>query len=337
MSGAVAPLRRRDTRRVSLDAIQAPVRDRLERVHPELQRIVVHEVPMIEQVSAHLLQMRGKMFRPTLALLASDVDGRGESGAVTLAAAIELMHLATLVHDDSVDHSVLRRGLPTVNAMFSHQTSVIMGDFLYSRALSALVSLQSIDVVRIFAEVTSELAVGEMRQLAAIDTLDLDEAEYVKLVRSKTGSLLAAACEAGALFGAKQHCGAMARYGERLGIAFQIADDLLDYTEDPSVTGKPSGLDLKEHKVTLPLIGALPKLSKAARGRVQALFADESPSAEQVAEVVGIVSEAGGLEYARVRGAQFADEANDALSALPESAARASLADAIVYVMERRS
>lgn len=337
MSEAVAEIRAHTDEPVTLASIQAPIRERLDRVTPEMHRIVVHDLPMIEQVSGHLLQKRGKLFRPTLALLSSHVEGSSDDEAITLSAAIELMHLATLVHDDSVDHSALRRGLPTVNALFSHQVSVIMGDFLYSRALRALVSLGNMPVLKLLTDVSNELAVGEMRQLAAIDALEFDEDEYVKLIRAKTASLLSAACETGAMYGAPQHSPALARFGERLGLAFQIADDLLDYTENESVTGKPSGLDLKEHKVTLPLIGALPHLSAAARGRVDALFADESPSEALVADVVAIVADAGGLEYARSRGAQFADEAYEALSGLPESPVRRALADAIVYVMDRRS
>lgn len=337
MSGAVAAARGDSTSSVTLAGIQAPIRQRLDLVVPELHRVVVSDLPMIEQVSTHLLQMRGKLFRPTLTLLASEAEGRGENGAVTVAAAIELMHLATLVHDDSVDHSALRRGLPTVNALFSHQVSVIMGDFLYSRALKALVALENLPVLKILTEVSNQLTIGEMRQLGAIDALEFDESDYVELIRCKTGSLLSAACETGAHYGAPRHSRALARYGERLGLAFQIADDLLDYTEDTSVTGKPSGADLKEHKVTLPLIGALPRLTSAARGRVDALFADANPTDEAVAEVVGLVADAGGLDYARARGAQFADEANAALDGLPESAVRSALSDAIVYVMERRS
>lgn len=337
MSGAVAPLPRTSARAVTLEGIQAPVRQRLDRVMPDMHHVVSHDLPMIEQVSAHLLSKRGKLFRPTLVLLASDAEGRSEGQAVRLASAIELMHLATLVHDDSVDHSALRRGLPTVNALFSHQISVIMGDFLYSRALRALVELENLPVLRILTDVSNELAVGEMRQLAAIDALEFDEAEYIKLIRAKTASLLSAACETGAFYGAIQHRAALARFGERLGLAFQIADDLIDYTEDERTTGKPTGADLKEHKVTLPLIGALPRLSAAARARVDALFADPSPSDALVAEVVGIVAEAGGLAHARSLGARFASEASEALEALPDSPVRASLGDAIVYVMERRS
>ena len=324
-------------RTVSLAAIQAPVRERLDRVHPELHRIVVHGLPAIEAVSGHLLKKLGKMFRPTLSLLASDIEGKGDDRAITLAAAIELMHLATLVHDDSVDHSALRRGQPTVNALFSHQVSVIMGDFLYSRALQAMVSLESLEIMRLLTEVSNELAVGEMRQLGAIEKLSFDEEGYVALIRSKTGSLLRASCETGTFFGAMRFRGEMARYGERLGLAFQIADDLIDYVGDERLTGKPVGLDLKEHKVTLPLIAGLRRMSAAGRKRVETLFAEPEPSDELVAEVVGIVSEAGGLEYARMRGAQFADEANSALEGLPDSPVRASLADAIVYVMARRS
>jgi len=335
MTGAAAPARQ-SAGAVSLAAIQAPVKSRLERVLPELQRVVAHDLPLIQQVVHYVMQKKGKMFRPTLTLLASDVEGRGEDRAVTLAAAIELMHLATLVHDDSVDHSVLRRGMPTLNSEFSHEIAVIMGDYLYSRALGALVRLGRLTVVRIMTDVTAELAVGEMRQLSSLDTLDFTEEAYVKTVSSKTGSLLSAACETGSLFGAEKHQAALARYGDLLGIAFQIADDLLDYIHDPGLTGKPSGLDLREHKVTLPLIGALPRMSPAARGRVDKLFAEKAPSDALVAEVMGIVTEAGGLDYAHQRGAHFAERAHDALAGLPDTPARASLADAIVYVMERR-
>lgn len=331
MTGAAAP-----ARTVTLAGIQAPIKARLDRVVPELQSIVVHELPSIQAVSHHLLQAKGKLFRPTLTLLASDVEGRGSDKAVTLSAAIELMHLATLVHDDSVDHSVKRRGMPTLNKTFSHEVAVIMGDYLYARALGALVRLENLTVVRIMTDVTAELAIGEMRQQSAVDALDFTEEAYVKTVSSKTGSLLSAACETGSLLGAERHQAALARYGDLLGIAFQIADDMLDYG-DTTVTGKPSGLDLLEHKVTIPLIGALKTMSPAARKRVDALFAEAEPSDAMVAEVKGLVAEAGGLEYAHQRGGEFAERAHDALATLPDTPARASLADAIVYVMERRS
>ena len=332
-----APPRARVPATSALREIQAPVARRLEDVVTEMRRVVTADLPLIEQVSGHLLQMRGKMFRPTLALLASETAGTPEPRVVTLAAVVELMHLASLVHDDSVDHSALRRGLPTVNSLFSHQVSVIMGDFLYSRALEALVALGDIDLLRVLTSVSTQLTIGEMRQLAAVEALAFGEADYESLIQAKTASLLSAACETGAMCGAAQHRQALRRYGERLGMAFQVADDILDYTETASVTGKPSGLDLKEHKVTLPLIAALPRLSAADRARVEALFAAAVPGDDQIADVIALVTTAGGIEHARRRGEQFAREAEEALDGLPDTPARTALADAILYVMDRRS
>jgi octaprenyl-diphosphate synthase len=320
-----------------LKEIQAPVRERLDQIGPTMVEIMSVDLPQIQEVNKHLLKMRGKLFRPTLALLSSAIEGKADPRAVKLAASIELMHLATLVHDDSVDHSVLRRGLPTVNSLFSHEISVIMGDLLYSRALGQLVRLGDIEILRILTDVTSELAIGEMRQLAAIERLGFTDEAYFKMIRAKTASLLAAACETGAMCGASRFSSAMARYGDRLGMAFQIADDLLDYTENESVTGKPCGLDLKEHKVTLPLIAALPRLSPAGRREIDTLFSTEQPSDAQVAKVVAVVAEAGGIDAARKRGEQFMREAEEALGGMPDSPARASLMDAIAYVLERRS
>jgi octaprenyl-diphosphate synthase len=321
----------------ALRAIQAPVRDRLELVVEEMHHIVTSDLPMIEAVSTHLLRMRGKMFRPTLTLLSSATMGTPDSRAIRLAAVVELMHLATLVHDDSVDHSVLRRGLPTVNSLFSHQVSVIMGDFLYTRAHRALVEIGDIEFLRILTGVANELTIGEMRQLGAVDRLEFSEDDYFALIRSKTAVLIAAACETGALCGAAAFRNALARYGELLGMAFQIADDILDYVSDSSVVGKPTGLDLREHKVTLPLILARPQLSAASRARVDELFAAEEPDDRLIADVVGIVADAGGIEGARERGARFAHEAELALSPIPDSSVRSALTDAISYVMDRRS
>jgi octaprenyl-diphosphate synthase len=335
VTGAVA--RARTPATAALKEIQAPVREGLERVVGEMRRVVTADLPLIEQVSGHLLQMRGKMFRPTLALLASETAEASETRVITLAAVLELMHLASLVHDDSVDHSAMRRGLPTVNSLFSHQVSVIMGDFLYSRALEALVALGDLDLLRVLTSVSTQLTVGEMRQLAAVDALAFTVQDYEMLIGAKTASLLSAACETGAMCGARMHRDALRSYGERLGMAFQVADDILDYTGTASVTGKPSGLDLKEHKVTLPLIAALPRLTRAQRAVVESLFATDAPSDDQVNEVISLVGKAGGIEDAHRRGEEFAREAEEALDSLPDTPARTALGDAILYVMDRRS
>lgn len=320
----------------ALRDIQAPVHTDLTAVTQELWRIVSADVPLVQEVQEHLMGMKGKLFRPTLLLLSASVEDAPPPKAVTFAAVIELIHLATLVHDDAVDHSVLRRGMPTLNALFSHQVSVIMGDFLYLRALRELVALGDLEAMRSITNASNEMTLGEIRQLGSYDALAFSEQDYETLNRAKTASLFMAACDVGALCGAPRHREALTRFGERLGMAFQVADDLLDYTEQQEMTGKPSGLDLKEHKVTLPLIAALREMPASARARVDALFASKEPDDEAIAEVVAIVRDHGGLEYARRRADQFSREAEDALADLPDGPARASLMDAIGYVVERR-
>ncbi len=319
----------------TLAEIQAPIREDLERVSRELRRSVTARFSLLESVTDHLMLMKGKMFRPTMVLLSSAVEGAVPRRAISLAAIVELVHLATLVHDDAVDHSVLRRGMPTVNSLFSHQVSVIAGDFLYSRAMVELVADGDLEVLQVMAETTNAMTVGEMRQLAALDALAFSEADYESLIRSKTATLLSAACEIGAIAGAPGYRHQLARYGERLGMAFQVADDLLDYTAEEAVMGKPKGLDLREHKVTLPLIAALRSVTVAEREQIEALFADAEPADEQIARIVGIVSDRGGLEYARARAQQYAADAEAALEGLPAGAAVTALHEAISYAVDR--
>jgi octaprenyl-diphosphate synthase len=321
---------------VSLADLQGPLRPRLERVQQELRRIVEADFGLIAQVNAHLFQMQGKLFRPTLLLLGDEATGAADPRATTLAAVVELIHLATLVHDDSVDHSVLRRGMPTINSLFSHQVSVIMGDYLYSRAVIELVKLDDLEPLRVLGRVTNEMTVGEMRQLLAHEPLHFSEEEYDLLIKAKTASLVSGACEVGALRAVPRERAALRRFGEALGMAFQIVDDLLDYVGDASVTGKPTGSDLREHKVTLPLIAALPKMGDADRRRVADLLLAPEPTDEQIHAVVESVAEAGGLDYARERALRLAQQADSELDRLPPSPARDALRASIVYVVDRR-
>lgn len=321
----------------ALREIQAPVIEGLQRVNEELWRIVSVDADLVRNVKEHLMLMKGKMLRPTLVLLASETDQTADPRATAYAAVIELIHLATLVHDDAVDHSVLRRGRPTINALFSHQVSVIMGDFLYARAVHELVRLADLETFAVISAASNELTMGEMRQLAALDALAFTEADYDILIRAKTAALFSAACEVGALCGARAHRERLTRYGQLLGMAYQVADDLLDYTEASETVGKPTGLDLREHKVTLPLIAALQSMSAPARRVVEELFATAEPLDEHIAEVIEIVRDQGGLDYARRRGEDLAQQAEELLSQLPETSARSSLVDTLAYVMDRRS
>jgi octaprenyl-diphosphate synthase len=321
---------------VSLGDLQRPLRGRLDQVQQELRRIVEADFGLIAEVNAHLFQMQGKMFRPTLLLLSDEATGASDPRATTLAAVVELIHLATLVHDDSVDHSVLRRGMPTINSLFSHQISVIMGDYLYSRAVIELVRLDDLEPLRVLGRVTNEMTVGEMRQLLAHEPLQYSEEEYDLLIRSKTASLVSGACEVGALRALPNERAALRRFGMALGMAFQIVDDLLDYVGDANVTGKASGSDLREHKVTLPLIAALPRMAQADRDEVDRLMSTAEPTESQIQAVIGSVAEAGGLEYARERALRLAQQADAELDELPDSPGREALRASITYVVDRR-
>ncbi len=325
-----------DVANVTLEEIQAPVRGELDAVFDELARVVKADVPIINEVGEHLLRIKGKMFRPTLLLLSARAAGRISEREVTLGAVVELIHLATLLHDDSVDHSALRRGQPTVNAEFSHEVAVIMGDYLYSRAIEQLVNLRSQEALEIMSRVTNELTIGEMREVVAYDGLDFTERDYDSLILAKTASLMAGACELGGLAGGNQWRERLRRYGTDLGAAFQIADDLLDYTATEEVTGKPAGQDLREHKVTLPLIAAVPYLNTSERRQIEALMANPTPDDSEIAAIIEIVDARGGIDTARERASELAGSAEAELEYLPPGPAREALRASITYCVERR-
>ena len=323
--------------RARLDQIQAPVADQLEAVFEEIRRIVLSDFPPVQEVNDYLALARGKLFRPTLLLLSHQVSGGDDPRAPALGAIVELVHLATLVHDDAVDHSVLRRGMPTVNALWNHQSAIIMGDYLYSRAVSELASFGRTEMIQVLAGAANEMSVGEMRQLVSADALAFTEEDYFRLIRAKTASLMSAACALGAMLGGDvRHREALQRFGHLVGMAFQIADDLLDYTGSEASTGKPTGQDLHEHKMTLPLIAAMDEMDDPARQEVERFFADPDPKPEGIQRVIELTSEHGGLEYARATADRYGERAAEALQGLPDLEATRALRAAVTYVIDRR-
>lgn len=289
----------------------------------------------MDDVSAYLFSRSGKLFRPTLLLLSDALGGGTSPNAVKLGAIVELLHVATLVHDDAVDHSAKRRGMPTVNDRWTHQVAIIAGDYLYSRAVIEITELGELEPISILANTANQMTIGEMRQLVLHDGLDFTRDDYDRLCECKTASLISAACELGAMSGAPEHRAAMRSYGYHLGMAFQMIDDLLDYESPAEVTGKPSGQDLLEHKVTLPLISALDRMDDAGRRAVERLFADPEPAAAAVDEVVDLVRRYGGLDEAREEARAEADRARGWLEGLPDGDALSSLELAVDYVVER--
>ena len=318
-----------------LAQIQAPVQDRLDRVLDEIRRIVAADFDRIEEVNDYLLLLPGKLFRPTLVLLSNEVGGDPHSDAVTFAATVELVHLATLVHDDAVDNSVLRRGQPTVNALWTHQIAIIMGDYLYSRAVTELARVGHLEAIRILGDAASVMSVGEMRQLTAYDALDFSEEDYYRLISAKTASLMKAACGMGAFLGSQAHGEALSAFGHNLGMAFQVADDILDYVGSEEETGKPVGHDLRERKVTLPLVGALRTASPAAEQEIKEFFTLTEPGDEEIFRIVDLVRELGGVSYAKSVAEGFAGSAERALDGLPEGPILESLRGSITYVVDR--
>jgi len=318
-----------------LQQIQEPVRDRLDQVLDELRRIVVADFDRIEEVNDYLLLLPGKLFRPTLVLLSNEVGGAPHEDAVTFGAVVELVHLATLVHDDAVDHSVLRRGQPTVNALWTHQIAIIMGDYLYSRAVTELARIGSLEAIRTLAVAANAMSVGEMRQLTAYDGLDFTEDDYYRLISAKTASLMGAACDMGALAGREEFREPLRRFGDNLGMAFQVADDILDYVGSEEETGKPAGQDLREKKVTLPLLGALGTAPESAEEEFRAFFDGSEPSEPEIERIVHLVRDLGGVDYAREQGQRFAAGAEEALAGLPDGLPVRALRESITYVADR--
>ena len=319
----------------NLSSVQNLVAGRLEEVQGDLKRIIISDFDLIEEINEYLLLMRGKLFRPTVLLLSSEVGGSPSDDAITLAAVVELVHLATLVHDDAVDHSVLRRGLPTVNALWTHQIAIIMGDYLYSRSVTELTRLGRLDAVAVLASAANEMSIGEMRQLTSYDALEFTESDYYRLIASKTASLMSATCEMGALGGVNEYRKSLALFGHHLGMAFQIADDLLDYTGSEAITGKPSGHDLRERKVTLPLVGALKNVSDVESREIRDFFTLVEAADEDIDRVIEIVHDRGGLDYANKRADLYAGLAWEVLATLPEDPAVHALRDAVTYTVGR--
>ena len=320
---------------VDLEEVRLPVKDRLCEVERELLDMVPSGFGSLDEVGQYLFSRSGKLFRPTLLLLADGVEGRPSENAVTLGAIVELLHVATLVHDDAVDHSVKRRGMPTVNERWTHQVAIIAGDYLYSRAVIEITALGELEPIGILANTANKMTIGEMRQLVLHGGLDFNREDYDRLCECKTASLISAACELGAMAGASKYRKALRVYGYHLGMAFQMVDDLLDYLSPTELPGKPRGQDLQEHKVTLPLIAALPTLRSSERRTIQELFNNPTPTVEDVSAVIDLVSDSGGIDVARKEARRHAELARECLAGIPETEYLVSLQLAADFVVER--
>ncbi|MCW0370492.1 polyprenyl synthetase family protein [Xanthomonas sacchari] len=301
-----------------------------------IRRRLSSDVVLINQIADHIVSAGGKRLRPMLVVLAGRACGAGGPMQHQLAAIIEFIHTSTLLHDDVVDESDLRRGRSTANALWGNAPSVLVGDFLYSRSFQLMVELDSMAVMRLLADTTNRIAEGEVLQLLHVHNPDTDEAAYLRVIERKTAVLFAAGTRLGALASGASEAvqERLYDYGMQLGYAFQIADDVLDYTADAADLGKNLGDDLAEGKATLPLIHAMAHADDATRARLRQIV--EQGDASAMPEVLAAIDASGGIEYSRRRAADYAAAAERALDGLPENEAVAALRGLARYAVERR-
>ena len=302
-------------------------------------RMASEHAPRIPEVTAHLIEAGGKRLRPMLTLAAARLCGYAGTDHQKLAATVEFIHTATLLHDDVVDESQRRRGRPTANLLWDNKSSVLVGDYLFARSFQLMVETGSLRVLDILANASAVIAEGEVLQLTAAQDLGTTEETYLKVIRGKTAALFSAATESGAVIAgaAAEQVQALHTYGDALGIAFQIADDLLDYGGSSAVIGKNTGDDFRERKLTLPLIKAVAKSDAAERAFWQRVIEKGDQRDDDLAQAMAIMARHGALEAARAEALDWSARARAALEILPDHPLRGMLSDLAAYVVARIS
>ena len=320
----------------SLEVVRAPIEADLGKVDEVIRRRLDSDVVLIRTIANYIVGSGGKRLRPALVLLAANAFGAEGSAKHELAAVIEFIHTATLLHDDVVDESSLRRGRKTANAEFGNAASVLVGDFLYSRAFQMIVEAGSLRVMKVLADATNVIAEGEVLQLLNVHDADTDEGQYLRVIRYKTAKLFEAATQVGAIIGgARPEIEvALAEYGMHLGTAFQLIDDVLDYSGDLHETGKNLGDDLAEGKPTLPLIYVMRAGNDQEREIVR--HAIEHGGKADLEGVVTAIHRVGALDFAREQARAEAVSATARLAFLPHSACRDSLLQLALFSVERK-
>ncbi|MGB3542370.1 polyprenyl synthetase family protein [Rubrivirga sp.] len=339
MAVAVAPAPLSETAPVGLKEVQAPVADDLEAFRQHFREAMQSRVRLLDTVVSYLLKRKGKQIRPTLVLLSAQLTGGITDRSYRAAALIELLHTATLVHDDVIDESDTRRGVASINALWKNKVGVLLGDYLLSRGLLLALDDGDYDLLHITSDAVRRMSEGELLQLETARRLDMTEERYFRIIGDKTGSLIASCMAAGAASaGADDETVARAKaIGETIGLAFQIRDDLFDYDAVGAASvGKPVGLDLQDRKMTLPLILALDRASDADRKRIRRIVKKRKKSRAQTDEVVRFVSESGGLAAARARMEELAADAASEIRSFPASPARDALVGLCAFVVARK-
>ncbi len=317
----------------------SPVQADLDDFSRNLNDVVKGDSPLIASIARHLLKARGKRIRPAFLFLSSRAADNFTEHTVSASLAIELIHTATLLHDDVVDESEMRRGQDTVNAQWTNLISVLMGDYLFAKAFRIMVTTESLQLMQAISEATERVSIGELRQIEETGNYDVSEDEYLSIIADKTASLFAVSCETGPILlkrpiGERQR---FAMFGEKIGTAFQIADDLLDFVGDAEVTGKEPGNDVLTGRVTLPLIFTLKNVGKAARKEILGCLDQPERDQETFQRLHQFVTESGGIDYAYDRADRLCQQGLDAISKVKESIYYDSLAGMVEFAIARAS
>ncbi|MFP4471752.1 MAG: polyprenyl synthetase family protein [Bacteroidales bacterium] len=319
-----------------LKDIKAPIAGHIDVFEQHFRQSMKSKVPLLDKVTRYIIKRKGKQMRPMFVFFSAGICGTINESSYRAASLIELLHTATLVHDDVVDDSNVRRGYFSINALWKNKIAVLVGDYLLSRGLLLALDHDEFDLLRIVSNATREMSEGELLQIEKARRLDIEESVYFEIIRKKTASLIASCCAAGARSAGadKETIEKMRQIGEYIGIAFQIKDDLFDYQESSSI-GKPNGIDIKEQKMTLPLIYMLNNAPKAEKRRVVNVVKNHNNNPDKVAQVIDKVNKSGGIEYATECMKEYQQKAFDMLHDFPESAMRHSFEQLVVFTTER--
>ena len=322
---------------ISLKQITPPILDDIDIFKTEFKEALNSEVKLINSISGYLLKNRGKNIRPIMTLLCARLCGNPTKNTYKAAVMMELLHVATLIHDDIVDDAKIRRGKPSIKHIWKNKISVLMGDFILSKALINMVGLKDFDALDLISRTAEKLSAGEIMQIEKSLTRNMPKNVYYDMINQKTASLIAASCELGAITTTKVSTDRKSTfdYGENLGMAFQIKDDLFDFLGSENQTGKDHGGDVKKNMLTLPLIYSIENASRIGRNRIKSLVRKKKKSVKILKEINDIIYDSGGFDYAKKKLDEFSDKATDSISSYAESEIKKSLINLVIFNKER--
>ena len=320
-----------------VDKIKTILKEDINKYNKTFSAIMSSDVALVDKIAKYIVRHKGKGLRPLLVLMSARLCGEPNKNTYVLASVVELLHTASLVHDDVVDDASVRRGFPSINAMWKNKISVLMGDYLLAKSLIGATESGKLQYMNVLANTSRRLSKGELLQIEKSRKLDITEKEYFKIVSDKTAALISACCELGALsVDAKdQELEAMKKYGENLGIAFQIKDDLLDYEGNQNIVGKPIGADLKEKKITLPLLLSF-KIAPASEKRHIINILKKGANTHDVKRIIEFCKNHDGIENAKASAQSYADQAKSNLNLFPENEFKEAAKNFVDYVLSRK-